>query len=41
LRRLGRRFDDRGQHLIFLLGVALHRGDEIGDKISAALVVVL
>src|SRR5215831_16442211 len=33
--------DDRGQHLFFLLGIALHGSDKIGDEVGAALVVVL
>jgi hypothetical protein len=41
LRRLCARFDNRGQNLPFLLGVALNRCDQIRNKIGAALVIVL
>ena len=41
LRRLGARLDHRGQDAFLLLGIALHGGDQIGDEIGAALIVVL
>ena len=40
LRRLGARLDDLGQHLAFLSGIALHRLDQIGDEVGAALILV-
>src|SRR5215469_116044 len=41
LGRLRSRLDHGGQDILLLLGVALHRGDQIGDEVRAALVVVL
>ena len=40
LRRLGARLGHLGQHLALLRGVALHRLDEIGDEVGAALILV-
>ena len=36
----GARFGDFGQHFFFMLGIALHRGHQIGHQIGAALVLV-
>ena len=41
LRRLGAGLDHGGQDLPLLFGVALHRRDEIGNEVGAALIVVL
>jgi hypothetical protein len=38
---LGPRFHHGGQHVLLLFGIALHGGDEVGDEVGAALVVVL
>ena len=38
LRRLGARLGDLGQDVLFLLGIALDRRDQIGNKIGAALI---
>ena len=40
-RRLGPRFDNSGQGVLLLLGVALHRFHQIGDQVGAALILVL
>ena len=39
--RLGARLGDLREHVLFLFGVALNGGDEIGDEVGAALVLVL
>ena len=39
--RLGARFDDGGEHILFLLGIALHRRDQIGDEIGTPLILIL
>ncbi len=39
--RLGARLDDGGQHVLLLLGVALHGRDQVRDEIGAALILVL
>ena len=41
LRRLGARLGDLREDILFLLGVTLHRGDQIGNKIGAALILSL
>ena len=41
MRGLGARLDDRGEHVLLLLGVTLHGRDQVGDEVGAALVVVL
>ena len=38
---LGARLGDLDQHRLFLLGIALHRRDEVGDEVGAALIVGL
>ena len=38
--RLGARFGDADQHVLFLLGEALHRVDEVGNQVGAPLVLV-
>src|SRR5271165_4836854 len=39
--RRSRAFRDLGPHVLFLLGVAFNGGDEIGNQIGAALILVL
>ena len=40
LRRLGAGLDHLGQHLALLRGIALHRLDQIGNEVGAALILV-
>ena len=40
LRRLGAGLDHVGQHLALLRGIALHRLDQIGNEVGAALILV-
>ena len=41
LGRRGARLDHGGQDVLFLFGIALHRGDQIGDEVGTPLILVL
>ena len=39
--RLGPRLDDGSQHILFLLGITLHGGDQIGNEVGPPLILIL